>query len=190
MDTLVLLRGRCFKYNIFFNYYHLSKTMDIIIIAAMAANYVIGRDNAIPWSLPDDLRQFKEKTLGHALVMGRKTYESLGHPLQGRMNVVISRNRALHIPGCSVAPDFTQALELCKNHKKTFIIGGGQIFKLGLTVADTLILTLLEREVIGDTTFPDFSNRGFVEISRERYNTSEPFSVITYQLLNRPLINK
>ena len=111
--------------------------MDIIIIAAMAANCVIGRDNAIPWSLPDDLRQFKEKTLGHALVMGRKTYESLGHPLHGRMNVVISRNRDLQIPGCSVAPDFTQALELCKNHKKTFIIGGGQIFKLGLSVADT-----------------------------------------------------
>jgi dihydrofolate reductase len=184
MDTLVLLRGRCPKYNIFFNYCHLSETMDIIIIAAMAANRVIGRDNALPWALPDDLRQFKEKTLGHALIMGRKTFESLGYPLHGRMNVVISRNKNLQIPGCLVAQDFTQALTLCKNHKKIFIIGGGQIFKLGLSVANTLILTLLEREVRGDTVFPDFSNKGFVEVSRERFNTSEPFSVVTYQRLH------
>ena len=169
----------------FFNYYHLSETMDIIIIAAMAANRVIGRDNSIPWSLPEDLRQFKEKTLGHALVMGRKTYESLGHPLHGRMNVVVSRNTDLHIPGCIIAPDFTQALMLCENHKKTFIIGGGQIFTLGLAVANTIILTILEREVSGDVTFPDFSNKGFVEISREQFNTSEPFSVVTYHLRHK-----
>jgi dihydrofolate reductase len=159
--------------------------MDIIIIAAMSANRVIGRDNSIPWSIPEDLRQFKEKTLGHALIMGRKTYESLGHPLPGRMNVVISRNKDLLIPGCVVVPDFTQALMLCKDHKKTFIIGGGQIFKLGLSVANTMILTLLEREVSGDITFPDFSESDFVEISRDRFNTSEPFSVVTYQVLHK-----
>jgi dihydrofolate reductase len=156
--------------------------MDIIIIAAMAANRVIGRDNAIPWSIPEDLRQFKKKTLGHALIMGRKTYESLGHPLPGRINVVVSRNSSLHIDGCTVVPDFTQALTLCKNHKKIFIIGGGQIFRLGISVANTIILTILERDVAGDITFPDFSDRGFVEISREQFDVSEPFSVVTYQL--------
>lgn len=155
--------------------------IDIIIIAAMAANRVIGRDNSIPWSIPEDLRQFKEKTLGHALIMGRKTFESLGRPLQGRMNIVISRNRELHISGCIVVQDFNQALTLCKDQKKIFIIGGGQIFNLGLSVANTMILTILERDVTGDITFPDFSGMGFIEISRERFNVSEPFSIITYQ---------
>jgi dihydrofolate reductase len=155
--------------------------MEIIIIAAMAANRVIGRANSIPWSIPEDLRQFKETTLGHALIMGRKTYESLGHPLHGRMNIVISRNRELHIPGCMVVPDFTQALALCKDQKKIFIIGGGQIFRLGLSVANTMILTVLERDVIGDITFPDFSDMGFLEISRRQFNMTEPFSIITYQ---------
>ena len=155
--------------------------MDIIIIAAMAANRVIGDNNSIPWSLPEDLRQFKEKTLGHALIMGRKTFESLGQPLRGRRNIVISRNKDLQIPGCTTASGLHQALELCRDQEKVFIIGGGQIFSLGLSVADTIILTILEREVAGDTTFPDFSGRGFTETARERFEGSEPFSVITYK---------
>jgi dihydrofolate reductase len=155
--------------------------MDIIIIAAMAANRVIGCNNTIPWSLPEDLRQFKEKTLGHALVMGRKTYESLGRPLHGRTNIVISRNRELHIPGCVVVSDLQQALKLCQGQEKVFIIGGGQIFNLGLSIANTIILTTLERKVEGDIVFPDFSGRGFIEISTKRFATSEPFSVITYK---------
>lgn len=155
--------------------------MDIIIIAAMAANRVIGDNNSIPWSLPGDLRQFKEKTLGHALIMGRRTYESLGQPLHGRKNIVISRNTDLHIPGCMTASSLDQALELCRDQKKAFIIGGGQIFTLGLAVADTIILTILEREISGDTVFPDFSGRGFVERTRERFENGEPFSVITYK---------
>jgi dihydrofolate reductase len=155
--------------------------MDIIIIAAMAANLVIGINNSIPWSLPEDLRQFKKKTLGHALIMGRKTYESLGQPLHGRKNIIISRNKELHIPGCMTAPSLRQALELCRDQSKVFIIGGGQIFTLGLAVADTIILTTLEREVAGDTTFPNFSGRGFVERARERFEGCEPFSVIIYK---------
>jgi dihydrofolate reductase len=155
--------------------------MDIIIIAAMAANRVIGCNNSIPWFLPEDLRQFKEKTLGHALIMGRKTYESLGRPLQGRTNIVISRNRELHIEGCTVAPDLHQALKLCRDQEKVFIIGGGQVFNIGLSVANTIILTVLEREISGDTAFPDFSGKGFIEISKERFSLSEPFSVITYK---------
>jgi dihydrofolate reductase len=155
--------------------------MDIIIIAAMAANRVIGCNNSIPWSLPEDLRQFKEKTLGHALIMGRKTYESLGRPLHGRKNIIISRNRQLHIPGCVVVSDLQHALNLCRSQEKVFIIGGGQIFSLGLPVANTIILTILDREIAGDTTFPDFSGRGFIEISRERFTISEPFSLITYK---------
>ena len=153
--------------------------MDIIIIAAMATNRVIGDNNSIPWSLPEDLRQFKKKTLGHALIMGRKTYESLGKPLPGRRNIVVSRNRDLHIPGVMTAPGLDQALGLCRDQEKVFIIGGGQIFSLGLAVADTIILTILEREVAGDTTFPDFSGRGFTEMAREQFKGREPFSVIT-----------
>jgi dihydrofolate reductase len=155
--------------------------MDIIIIAAMAANRVIGNKNAIPWSLPEDLRQFKAKTLGHTLIMGRKTFESLGRPLKGRHNIVLSRRPDLQLAGCTVVSDLNQALSLCKDQEKVFIIGGGEIFTLGLAVADTLILTLLEREVEGDTFFPDFSNQGFVETKREYYRENEPFTVITYR---------
>ncbi len=155
--------------------------MEIIIIAAMAANRVIGHNNRLPWSLPEDLRLFKEKTLGHALIMGRKTYESLGRPLEGRLNIVLTRHGELTFKGCLVAPTLKQALSLCQGRQKAFIIGGGQIFKLGLTVADTLILTVLERECKGDTIFPDFSNQGFIETKRDHFNTDEPFSVITYR---------
>jgi dihydrofolate reductase len=155
--------------------------MDIVIIAAMAANRVIGRENSIPWSIPEDLRFFKQKTFGHALIMGRKTYESLGRPLPGRKNIVISRNRDLRIAECTVVADLPQALALCKDQEKVFIIGGGQIFALGLLVANTIILSILDREVPGDITFPDFSGMGFVETSTERFTITEPFSVITYQ---------
>ena len=155
--------------------------MDIIIIAAMAANRVIGRDNTIPWSLPEDLRQFKTKTLGHALIMGRKTYESLGRPLPGRTNIVISRNRDLRLAGCEVVADMQQALALCRGRDKVFIIGGGQIFELGISLADTIILTVLEEEVAGDTTFPDFTGQGFSEIGREQFSAGRPFSVVTYR---------
>ncbi len=155
--------------------------MDIIIIAAMAANRVIGCHNRIPWSIPEDLRQFKEKTLGHALIMGRKTYESLGRPLGGRENIVISRQAGLDLPGCSVVSDLSQALDLCKDRDKVFIIGGGEIFRLGLSKANTLILSHLKKEYDGDTTFPDFSGLGFVEINREQFSAREPFTVVTYQ---------
>jgi dihydrofolate reductase len=155
--------------------------MDIIIIAAMAANRVIGRNNTIPWSLPEDLRQFKEKTLGHALIMGRKTYESLGRPLPGRINIVISRNKDLRIAGCDVVPNLPEALHLCKGREKAFIIGGGQIFTLGVAIADAIILTVLDQDAEGDITFPDFSGLGYRETSRERFDGSQPFSVITYR---------
>jgi dihydrofolate reductase len=164
---------------------HLSEIMDIVIIAAMAANRVIGRENSIPWSIPEDLRFFKQKTNGHALIMGRKTYESLGRPLPGRKNIVISRNRDLHIAGSTVVADLNQAIAQCKDHEKAFIIGGGQIFALGLFVANTIILSILDREVPGDITFPDFSGMGFIEASTERFNITEPFSVVTYQ--RRPI---
>jgi dihydrofolate reductase len=159
--------------------------MDIIIIAAMAPNRVIGCQNRMPWSIPEDLRQFKEKTLGHALIMGRKTYESLGRPLGGRENIVISRQPDLDLPGCTVVSGLSQALDLCKDREKAFIIGGGEIFRLGLSVATTLIISHLEKEYEGDITFPDFSGLGFVEISREQFSASEPFTVVTYQRQTR-----
>lgn len=155
--------------------------MDIIIIAAMAANRVIGHNNTIPWSLPEDLRHFKEKTLGHALIMGRKTFESLGRPLPGRTNIVISRNRDLRITGCEVVSDLDEALGLCKGREKVFIIGGGQIFTLGIPLADALILTVLDREVEGDIRFPDFSGLGYIETGKVHHDASLPFSVITYK---------
>lgn len=177
----LLLKRRVPKYNIFFSYYHFQTMGDIIIIAAMAANRVIGRDNRLPWSIPEDLRQFKEKTIGYPLIMGRKTFESLGKPLANRQNIVLSRRPDLHLPGCTVVSSLDQALSLCRNREKIFIIGGGQVFKQGLAVATTLILTILDREVPGDIVFPDFAGLGFVETGREYFTAKEPFTVVTYR---------
>lgn len=128
--------------------------MRVTIIAAVAANGVIGRDNALPWRLPEDLRRFKRLTTGHVVVMGRKTFESLGRPLPGRRNIVVSRNPQYRPAGAEVAADLFAALRLAADEAEVFVIGGGEVFREALRLADRLELTLVEAEVEGDTTFP------------------------------------
>ncbi len=156
--------------------------MEIIIIAAMARNRVIGRDNKMPWHIPEELRLFKKTTFGHPLIMGRKTFESFPAPLPGRRHLVLSRNKDYQPKGGEYAASLSDALQKCGQVEKVFIIGGAQIFKQALTVATTITLTLLEFEVEGDVIFPEFSGEGLVEEDRIHHpDGSEPFTVVTYR---------
>ena len=155
--------------------------MEVIIIAAMAANRVIGRDNTIPWHLPEELQWFKATTMGHVLIMGRKTHESIGRPLPGRSTIVISRNPDLCLPGCTTARSLDQALKLCSGRDKVFIAGGAQIYALALPLADTILLSVLNHEVAGDTFFPPVPEEEFREISRLAIPGPTPYTRITYQ---------
>jgi dihydrofolate reductase len=153
--------------------------MEIILIAAMAKNRIIGRDNTIPWHIPEELRFFKETTMGSPVIMGRKTFESLKQPLPGRQNIVISRNDHYQSPGADNTNSLDGALSLCQQgNTKAFILGGSQIFEIALEKADTIILTILDRDVDGDCSFPEFSTALFKETDSVRHEGgSEPFTV-------------
>jgi dihydrofolate reductase len=127
--------------------------MPVTIVAAVACNGVIGLDGDIPWHLPDDLRRFKEMTMGGTLVMGRKTYESIGRPLPGRRTIVISRNPDLRIDGVETASSLDEALAMADD-SEIFVVGGGEIYRQALDVADALEITEVDLEPEGDTYFP------------------------------------
>jgi dihydrofolate reductase len=125
----------------------------IKIIVAMSDNRVIGNNNELIWKLSSDLKRFKELTTGHPVVMGRKTYESIGKPLPNRRNIIITRNLEYEVNGCEVVSSLEEALLLTNND--CFIIGGGEIYKQSLEVADKIYLTLVHKDFEGDTTFPE-----------------------------------
>ncbi len=128
--------------------------MSVALIAAIAANRVIGDRGALPWRLPDDLARFRRLTMGHAVIMGRATFNSMGRPLSGRRNIVLTRDTALRIPGCDVTHSPGEALAAAGDGEK-FIIGGAAIYALFLPLADLMYLTLIDAEVPGETLFPD-----------------------------------
>ena len=158
---------------------------EIILIAAMAANRVIGKDNAIPWDIPGEQARFKRITMGHALIMGRRTWQSIGRPLPGRRNIVITRNLSFQAPGAEVAHSLDEGLVLCKHENKIFVIGGEQLYRLALPLADTLILTTLPEAVAGDAWFPQFSPKTFSLIDSEQVNVAMPYTINTYQRIER-----
>ena len=125
----------------------------IKIIVATSKNKVIGNNNELIWKLSSDLKRFKELTTGHPVVMGRKTYESIGKPLPNRRNIIITRNLEYEVNGCEVVSSLEEALLLTNND--CFIIGGGEIYKQSLEVADKIYLTLVHKDFEGDTTFPE-----------------------------------
>ena len=145
--------------------------MAVTIVAAVAQNGVIGVDGGLPWHLPDDLRRFKQLTMGHVLVMGRKTYESIGGPLPGRTTVVVTRTAGWD-PGTSdvlVAGSIPAALEEATAiDDDVFVVGGAQVYADALTLADRLELTFVDAEPEGDTCFPDVDWREWRELRRER----------------------
>jgi dihydrofolate reductase len=129
--------------------------MNLILIAALTRNRVIGKDRAVPWEIPEDMRRFKRLTLGHVVLMGRGTYEALSSPLTNRRNVVLTSRT---IEGVETYPTIAQALEVLKDEKDVYVIGGGQIFAQLLLSAAELRLTLVEQEVDGDTFFPPYEH--------------------------------
>lgn len=154
---------------------------EIIIIVAIAENGVIGRQGGLPWHLPSDLRHFKETTLGFPIIMGRKTFESIGKALPGRENIVLTRDTARVFPGCLSFPSLSEALDHCRQRKKVFIIGGGDIFQIALPITDTIIVTALEREVTGDVFFPPIDPTQFTMVSRQRLDCEESYSILRYE---------
>ncbi|MFH0989567.1 MAG: dihydrofolate reductase [bacterium] len=129
--------------------------MRLIIIAALSHNRVIGCKGTIPWHLPDDLQHFKRVTTGHTVLMGRKTYQSLGSPLRDRRNVVLSSSR---IPEVETYSSLSEALQAVHYEERVFVIGGGEIFRQMLSHADAFMLTLIDHVVDGDTFFPEYRN--------------------------------
>ncbi len=138
----------------------------VSVIAALAKNRVIGIENRLPWRLPEDLAHFKALTLGHPVLMGRKTFESLGRPLPGRTNIVITRNPDYCRDGCVVAGSIPDALALCRDVGEIFFIGGAELYAQAIPLADRLYLTEVDIEVEGDAWFPDFERAAFRETAR------------------------
>ncbi|MFC1237162.1 type 3 dihydrofolate reductase [Vibrio sp. F74] len=132
--------------------------MKISMIAAMAKNRVIGKENQMPWHLPADFAWFKRCTMGKPIIMGRKTYDSIGRPLPGRQNIVISRDVSLVIEGVDCVTSVEQAVGLVTEYDEVMIIGGGSIYQACLDKADCLYLTYIELDVEGDTKFPDWGD--------------------------------
>lgn len=147
--------------------------MKISLVVAMSENRVIGRDNGLPWRLSGDLRYFKAVTMGKPIVMGRKTYESIGRPLPGRRNIVLTRDPAYRAPGCEVCPDLEQALALVGDVPEVMIIGGGALYAATLDRADRIYLTEVHATVEGDTWFPALDASRWKECSRERHEGDE-----------------
>lgn len=156
--------------------------MELIIIAAMAANRVIGRNNTIPWQIPEEIAHFKTTTMGHVVIMGRKTYESIGGPLPGRRNIVVTANPSFRPhPACMVATSLPQALALCEGAEKAFIIGGAQLYHAALPFVHTLILTVIHQDFAGDAFFPDFSSQPFHLVESQELAGTLPLTILTYR---------
>ena len=148
--------------------------MRLAVIAAVARNSAIGKNNALLVHLPEDLKHFKRTTLGCPIVMGRKTFESIGRPLPGRRNVVVTRNAQWRAEGVDAAPSLDAALALVSDAPKVFVIGGGELYTQALPRADELVLTEIGRDFDGDTFFPTWDRSAFIETSRERFHADAP----------------
>ncbi|MEQ1667878.1 MAG: dihydrofolate reductase, partial [Sulfuriferula sp.] len=146
----------------------------ISLIAAMSKNRVIGINNTLPWHLPADLQHFKQLTLGHTIIMGRKTFESIGRALPGRTNIIISRNGYPAPANCTVVDSIAAAIKLCTNKDEIFFIGGEQIYAQAIAYADKLYLTEIDTEIAGDAHFPDFSPTDWIETDRQP-QTASPY---------------
>lgn len=146
----------------------------VSIIVAIAENGVIGDKNSLLWNIKEDMRRFRTTTTGHPVVMGRKTYESIGRPLPKRTNVVITRSD-LTIEGCEVVHSLEEAVSMFGAEEEVFIIGGAQIYRQALDIADKLYLTIVHHDYEGDTSFPSLDMSCWQEVAREEFARGEEF---------------
>jgi dihydrofolate reductase len=143
--------------------------MNLSLVVAMARNRVIGRDGSLPWRLPADLKRFRAITMGKPIVMGRRTHESIGRPLPGRRNIVLSRIAAYQAPGCEVFPSLNAALAALEDCAEVMIVGGAALYAEALPQASTLYVTDVDAAPQGDVYFPEFDRDDWQEIEREQH---------------------
>lgn len=157
---------------------------EIVLIAAVARNGVIGRNNTLPWRLKGDMQFFRRTTTGHPVVMGRRTWESLGRALPGRRNVVVTRNPLFRAEGAEVVGNLEAAFAIV-GEGPIFVIGGADLYRQALPYADRLLITEVEAEVEGDARFPDFDRSAFVETARANHpgdaDNDHPYSLVEYR---------
>lgn len=167
----------CVQNLAFFSAYmqlYMSAISMISIVAAMSRNRIIGAGGGLPWDVPADMRRFRELTLGHTVVMGRRTFEGIGGPLPGRKNIVVTRQPDYCCEGAFSAGSLDEALQLARNDGEVFICGGAEIYALALLFAARIYLTIIECEMAGDAEFPLIPENSFAEISRERLSDDPP----------------
>ncbi|CAM4157865.1 type 3 dihydrofolate reductase [Pseudoalteromonas ostreae] len=157
--------------------------MRISMVAAMAKNRVIGQDNNMPWHLPADLQHFKAVTMNKPVIMGRKTFESIGRPLPGRRNIVISRNTDYTAAGIDVVTSPKDAISLVCESDEVMVIGGGNVYQQFLKSADRLYLTFIDLDVAGDTQFPDYEQSANWQVVEELYNQPDDKNIYSYKFV-------
>lgn len=143
------------------------------IIVAKGINNVIGKDNQLLWRLSADLKRFKAITMGHTMIMGRKTFESIGKALPGRKTIIITRNTSYKIDGCESVSSISDAYEICKNEVEVFIVGGAEIYKQTVSEIDKLYVTEVDVNIDGDAFFPETNSNDWKEISTESFKSDE-----------------
>ena len=157
----------------------------ITIIAAIANNNALGINNKLIWHLPEDLKRFKRVTTGHHVIMGRKTFESLGKPLPNRTTIIITRNKNYKVNNCLVVNSLDEALKNAKQDKNPYILGGAEIYKLAMPIADKLDLTIVHHEFEADAFFPEIDTSIWKETSRKNFKADEmnkyDYSFVTYE---------
>jgi dihydrofolate reductase len=158
--------------------------MIISLVAAAAENNIIGKENALPWRLPADLKFFKNLTMGHSIIMGRKTFQSVGKALPGRKNIIITRDNSFSAEDCIVLGSLSEAFQVCKDEDEIFVVGGAEIYHQSMEFADKIYLTRVHALFAGDTYFPDIHEDEWRVLSKEEHRADEkniyPYSFIQY----------
>jgi dihydrofolate reductase len=157
--------------------------MNITLIAAMSENRVIGKDNQLIWHFPEDLKHFKKQTSGHHVIMGRKTFESVGRPLPKRVNIIITRQTDYSAEGCLIAHSLEEAIALVENDEQPFIVGGAEIYKQALNLANSIELTVIHGEYEGDSFFPEF-DKSIWKLARGEKKEADAKHIHPYDFLS------
>ncbi len=153
---------------------HSAPRSSLSILVAMSQNRTIGINNTLPWHIPEDLKRFKALTMGHHMIMGRKTFDSIGKPLPGRTTVIVTRNQGLKIEGCIIAHTLAEAIAACAGDDEIFVVGGAELYAQAMPLTDTLYITEIQQDVGGDAHFPSFDKSVWQEVSRERHSQEAP----------------
>ncbi|MDH4162885.1 MAG: dihydrofolate reductase [Nitrospirota bacterium] len=163
--------------------------MIISLIAAMTENRIIGLGNRLPWHLPQDMKRFRELTLGRTVIMGRRTYESIGRPLPERRNIVVTSRRGCCAEGCRAAPDLATAFGLCEGPEEVFVLGGARLFRDTIAIADRIYLTVVHAKLAGDALFPEIPGE-FRLVEQRSVQDAFPLEFLRYERMTKGITEK